>query len=265
MPERSGYASGTPCWVELSSTDVALSAGFYRELFGWEVGFDSDPEQGGYGRFTCEGRLVAGITPAACRSVPAMWSVYIAVEDAAATLEEVRAAGGEVVLEPVQIMDRGVMAAFQDPTGAVLSIWQRLSDFGAEVTVEPGAFGWVELSARDPAVALSFYPRVFGWQARARGEGRRRYVEWYLGDRRVAGMAPMGPDIPADIPSQWRTYFIVEDADATVAKVRELGGKVFTEPLTSQGGPLAVLADPEFAVFAILQLDPSLVPPSQSY
>jgi uncharacterized protein len=254
VPERSGYESGVPCWVELTSTDVTLSAGFYREIFGWEVMFDTSPESGGYGRFTLDGRLVAGIAQSLGQGVPAAWNVYVAVDDAAATIARVLAAGGEVVLEPLKIMRRGVMAAFRDPSGAFLAIWEADEDHGAELRSEPGAFTWAELSTRDAATAKSFYPAVFGWQHRDIGAGGVEYIEWRAYDRPVAGMTFMGPNVPADVPSHWRAYFAVADADAAVAGVRELGGRVFTEPVNTAGGPVAVMADPEFATFAVIQL-----------
>ncbi|XAZ30993.1 hypothetical protein AAHB34_18320 [Paenarthrobacter ureafaciens] len=37
MPEVDRYKQGTPCWVDLSSTDIEVSKKFYRELFGWEL------------------------------------------------------------------------------------------------------------------------------------------------------------------------------------------------------------------------------------
>ncbi|MBG0832904.1 VOC family protein [Planomonospora sp. ID67723] len=260
MPERSGHRPGVPCWVELSSTDVALSVGFYRELFGWDAMFDAEPESGGYGRFTKNGRLVAGITPSLGPGAPAAWNTYVAVDDAADTMARVRAAGGEVVLEPVAIRERGVTAAFQDPLGAFLAVWQPGEDHGAELVSEPGAFAWCELSCRDTVIARSFYQAVFGWEARDAGVAGMEYTEWRAQGSRAAGMVPMGPDVPAEVPSHWRTYFAVADADATVAKVRELGGRIFTEPVMTPAGAVAVMADPEFAIFAVVVLDWERIP-----
>ncbi|GAA3447413.1 VOC family protein [Planomonospora venezuelensis] len=254
MPERSGHEHGVPCWVELSSTDVSLSVGFYRELFGWEAAFDDGPEPGGYGRFRMSGRLVAGITPSLGGDAPAAWNTYVAVDDAAAAMARVRAAGGEVVLEPVKVRERGVMAAFTDPSGAFLAVWQPGEDHGVELVAEPGAFAWCELSSRDTAAALSFYRQVFGWQARDMGVGGVEYTQWRAHGRPVAGMTAIGADVRAEVPSHWRTYFAVADADAAVAKVRELGGRVFAEPVKTVGGLVAVMTDPEFATFAVIVL-----------
>ena len=35
MPAMTAYPPGTPCWVDLSTSDPAASAAFYTGLFGW--------------------------------------------------------------------------------------------------------------------------------------------------------------------------------------------------------------------------------------
>jgi predicted enzyme related to lactoylglutathione lyase len=46
MAEFNGDEPGTPCWVDLGSTDPAMSWAFYTDLFGWEVR-EAGPELGG--------------------------------------------------------------------------------------------------------------------------------------------------------------------------------------------------------------------------
>ena len=47
MPERDSYSPGTPCWVELGSSDLDAGVPFYEGLFGWNVA-ESMPDTGGY-------------------------------------------------------------------------------------------------------------------------------------------------------------------------------------------------------------------------
>ena len=57
-----------------------------------------------------------------------------------------------------------------------------------------------------------------------------------------------------DAPSSWLVYFAVDDADATVAKLTQLGGGVHHPASDIPGvGRFAVVHDPQGAVFAILQ------------
>ena len=52
----------------------------------------------------------------------------------------------------------------------------------------------------------------------------------------------------------WNTYIWVENADAAAAKAREAGGSVVNEPFdVTDAGRMAVLADPEGAVFCVWQ------------
>jgi predicted enzyme related to lactoylglutathione lyase len=52
-------------------------------------------------------------------------------------------------------------------------------------------------------------------------------------------------------PPNWLTYFGVEDVDASLAKLAELGGRKLAGPIDIQIAKLAVVADPQGAVFAI--------------
>jgi predicted enzyme related to lactoylglutathione lyase len=63
-------------------------------------------------------------------------------------------------------------------------------------------------------------------------------------------MRKLSPGEPA--PPNWLPYFMVEDVDATTAKVQSGGGAVYMPPNTMEGvGRFAVLADPQGAVFAL--------------
>jgi predicted enzyme related to lactoylglutathione lyase len=56
------------------------------------------------------------------------------------------------------------------------------------------------------------------------------------------------------IPSLWVPYVAVEDADATVAKAKELGGSTILEPMdVPDVGRLAVLRDAQGATFGIIK------------
>ncbi|GAB2478006.1 hypothetical protein GCM10027030_10340 [Luteococcus sediminum] len=55
------------------------------------------------------------------------------------------------------------------------------------------------------------------------------------------------------MPSYWRMYLCVEDADATIEKVKELGGSLLDGPMDSLFGRVATVADPQGAQFQINQ------------
>ena len=253
MPEVDAYAPGTPMWIDLGSSDPDAAAEFYGKLFGWTRFVVPDPNAGGYGMFQLNGKQVAGVGPLQAENQPPAWTTYVATEDAAATTEKVKQAGGSVLMGPMEVMDAGSMAILADPTGAVLGLWQAKEQKGAEVVNEPGAFSWSELNTRNLEATKSFYENVFGWKPHTH-EGEMPYTEWQLDGRSIAGGLDMNnvPMIPAEVPPHWLTYFTVEDCDATVATAREAVGNVNAEPMDIDQGRFAVLSDPQGAVFAVI-------------
>ena len=252
MPERTEHAPGTPSWIDIG-TDVDAAKRFYGGLFGWEA-HDAGPveETGGYGFFLKNGKLVAGYGPQQ-NPGPPFWSTYVAVSDADDTAQKVKANGGQVVMDPMDVMAAGRMAVFQDPTGAFFSIWQAGEHKGAELVNEPGSFSWNELNTRDVDAAKSFYAAVFGWECETMQMGPMTYTEIKLNGRPVGGMTGMD-NVPADVPPHWLTYFSVDDTDATVAKAQELGGSVLVPPMDIPPGRFSVVADDKGAHFAVIKM-----------
>lgn len=253
MPERSGYAPGTPSWIDIG-TDTEAAKPFYEALLGW-TSQDAGPveETGGYGFFLKNGKLVAGYGPQQNPGPPA-WTTYVSVDDADQTAKKAEAAGGTVVMPPMDVMTAGRMAVLQDPQGAFISLWQPGAHHGAQLVNEPGSFCWNELNARDTEAAKVFYTATFGWDEVTHAEGPMPYTEFKLGGESVCGMMPMPPMIPAQVPSHWLVYFAVDDTDTAVARVGELGGAVRMPPMDVPVGRFSVLSDPQGATFAVIKL-----------
>jgi len=75
---------------------------------------------------------------------PDAWSVYLATDDAASTVEKARAAGAEVVAGPMQVGDLGTMAVLVDPAGAAVGAWEAGSFEGTVDRAVDGAPAWFE-------------------------------------------------------------------------------------------------------------------------
>ncbi len=74
-----------------------------------------------------------------------------------------------------------------------------------------------------------------------------------MNGERAAGLIEIEPEW-GDVPSNWSVVFEVEDCDAAVAKVKELGGGVMREPQDLEGvGRFAAVADPWGAVFQVIK------------
>ena len=251
------YEPGVPSWVDIGVPDKQAAADFYGGLFGWDAP-EGPAEAGGYRVATVRGRAVAGIGDQQNPGHP-VWATYIAVDDADEAVAKVLAAGGQVLLPAMDVLDVGRMAVFADPQGAVFSVWQAGTHPGAELANEPGTWSWSELITTDVQAATSFYADVFGWTTDPKGDGPvPEYVEWQVGGRSVAGMMQKPPMMPAEVPPHWGVYFAVADADAAAARVQELGGTVLMPPMDIEPGRFAAVADPSGAVFNVIALKPEL-------
>ncbi|MGI3202982.1 VOC family protein [Streptomyces sp. GLT-R25] len=193
------FAEGVPCWIDAQLPDVEAGKRFYGELFGWTFEpFDKTEEPTGPSpgaprssaapgdpgspgslespapaayagpspyagsvRAHLDGEPVAALVPKRDGRMPTVWTVYFATPDAEDLAERIREAGGQVITAPVPVGPYGTMALAADPESAVFGLWEggTLPGFGKRHG--PGSFSWVELYARDTAVADSFYTRLF--------------------------------------------------------------------------------------------------------
>ncbi|MBA4492355.1 VOC family protein [Paracoccus sp. S1E-3] len=122
---------------------------------------------------------------------------------------------------------------------------------------------WYELGTSDLKGATAFYEKILGWQITDAGMEGFTYLLARSGEEMVAGL--MSNDMQeGPPPPNWLIYFAVEDCDATATQITATGGKVLKAPADVPGtGRFAVAADPQGAVFGILQPDMSQMTPEQ--
>jgi uncharacterized protein len=83
------------------------------------------------------------------------------------------------------------------------------------------------------------------------------YTLFNVDDTGVAGAMPMPSEVPDEAPAFWLSYFTVEDCDAAVARVEDLGGRAFGAPHSLEGvGRFAVVAGPHGATFGVIAGEP---------
>ncbi len=121
----------------------------------------------------------------------------------------------------------------------------------------PGKVIWHDLITDTPEASKRFYTELLGWQFEDIGAGIGNSAGYSLirhNGRLVGGLVDQTRlQTKADI-SQWVTVISVADADAATASVRDGGGHVFSAPVdVAERGRLAVVADPQGALFALLQ------------
>jgi predicted enzyme related to lactoylglutathione lyase len=258
MAEAKTAVANKPTWVDLSTTDAPAAREFYSKLFGWKIEVDPDPQYGGYGMAEAGGKRAAGIGPKMSPDAPTAWSIYIATDDIDGLAKKVQSAGGKVVAPPFDVGVQGRMAAFQDPSGAVISAWQGGAMNSQMPVGEQNTFGWAELSARGVDKAIPFYQKVFGWTPHANdmGPDQPPYTEFQLGGESLAGAQEMQPMVPAEVPSYWLVYFAVGDVDKSFKTATQAGARELVAPMEFPGGRFAILTDPQGASFGLLKMAP---------
>ncbi|MFJ7267315.1 VOC family protein [Streptomyces sp. NPDC099050] len=256
------FTEGAPCWLDAMFSDLEGAKAFYGDVLGWTFG-ESSSEYGNYTQAYSDGKAVAAVVPPMPGAEgQSQWCLYLASPDATATAAKIKEAGGEVLMEPMQVGSFGTMAIAKEPSGAVFGVWQPGDHKGFEKTGEPGAYCWAEFFSRDVAKPDAFLPRVFpyGTQQMDLGDDPEAagmdFKVFSLGgpENPVLGRMNMGTDFPPEIPSYIQVYFAVPDCDEAVAKTRAHGGKLHFGPMDSPFGRFAAVADPQGAAFAVIDV-----------
>ncbi|WP_024795714.1 VOC family protein [Tomitella biformata] len=245
---------GTPCWIDLMSSDTAAAIDFYSAVFGWQADVSDDPRYGGYGTFSKYDSPVAGVMPAQEGNPDQnVWSVYLATDDIAASSAKAESAGGQVIMPAMTVPEQGQMAMLTDPAGAVISLWQAGGHNGFDRSERPGTPVWFESMSRDYAKAVPFYTDVFDLTAQVQGDTDEfRYSTLTRAGEDLAGLMDADGFLPAGVPSFWQVYISSADVDATLAAVIANGGTVDRPAEDTPYGRMAGVADPLGARFCVI-------------
>jgi uncharacterized protein len=252
MPKRDVAPIGAPCWADLMTSDPERARAFYGELFGW-TSDDAGPDFGGYINFSKDGlRVAGGMRNDGTSGMPDAWNVYLATDDAQATVNDATSNGGQVIVPPMAVGPLGTMAVMTDAGGAAIGAWQPAEFPGFGLVAEIGAPTWFELHTRDYDAAVDFYRKVFRWDTHAVSDTPEfRYTTLGQGEDQLAGIMDASAFLPEGVPAHWSVYFSVENADASLARITALGGAVVMGAEDTPYGRLATAADPTGAVFKL--------------
>lgn len=247
------YAHGMFSWTDLSTSDADAAKRFYGELFGWTpVDVPAGPDMT-YTMMRKNDRNVCALYTHANES-PSHWLSYITVEDLEAVTQRAESFGAKIVRSPMDVMDAGRMALLQDPSGAMVALWQAKAHAGAALRNETNTVCWHELQTHDVDRAGGFYIKLLGWNSKSSGMGHEQYTEFSVGTSSVAGMMQIAPEWGQVLPN-WMVYFQVSDCEKMAKKVKTLGGQVHVQPRdVPDVGRFCVVADPQGATFAMIQM-----------
>ena len=244
-------------WYDLVTSDPGAAEDFYGQLIGWGTQKWEEGDKP-YTMWTNHDTPLGGIMdlPDELRQsgVPPHWMAYVAVDDVAVTAKAATDAGGRVMHEPTDIPGAGSFAILSDPQGAAFAIHHSVDEDSQVEPEEPqvGRFSWNELATSDYKGAFAFYSEIFGWSPQeAMDMGEAGIYQIYgRGEAPLGGMFNKPAEMPG--PPMWLYYIKVDDVNALVAKVEELGGQVVNGPIEVPGGDLiAQCLDPQGALFAL--------------
>lgn len=249
-------ALGKFVWHDLMTTDLDQAVAYYTALLGWGI---KEMEMQGYPykMIHAAGTEHGGFVQLGPDdNVPPHWISYVTVGDVDAAVAKAVELGGQAPVPGTDIPGVGRFAMITSPAGAWISPYASSTSSGeGSETPQVGTFCWHELLSADPPAEGKFFCEIFGWRTEEVPMGEMgTYTLFKRLDtgKDAGGMLPKPAE--AEGPSSWLPYVLVENADATAAKVGELGGKVWVPPMDIPGvGRFVVTSDPQGAFLAFLQ------------
>ena len=256
-PATGVHTPGRWVWADLVTSDVAKAAGFYGQLFGWTFEtYGGEDDRDTYTLVLADGLPIGGMVfdPRAARDdkLAARWVMLLSVPDVTEAAKTVQRQGGEVVLAPAMLGERGETAVFRDTEGVLFGAVRSRNGDPGDYLGDLNEWVWLDLWTSDVERAAAFYRNLAGYEVRpTAAEGLRKGVHLLAGGVVRAGI--MEKRDRSDTPV-WLPYVRVADARATAAAAPTAGGKVLVAPVDVGRAVVAVVADPTGAPFGIAQL-----------
>lgn len=230
---RNGDVAYASLWVP----DIERAADFFAAVLGWTYAPGSS-EQGR--------RVTNTPLPLGLWGDPNASTLFLSyyVDDLAAAVDRVRAAGGTVKTphrEPY-----GLTVDCTDNEGVRFAMLEVAADAPSRAALSApghGALTYITMQVADTARARAFYGAVFGWDFAAGNWPDGWNVLQPVPMTGMAGGRGAGGNMPV---------YQVDDVDAAVQRVREAGGTA-SEPDRRPHGTMSDCASPDGVGFALWQ------------
>jgi predicted enzyme related to lactoylglutathione lyase len=255
--------TGSFVWYELLTPDPDGAKAFYDQVVGWNIAAEAQFPNGYRMIGRSDGKSAGGVMPIndemRDHGAKPTWLGYLSVADADLVADAILADGGQVHLPPFDIPGVGRMAMVTDPWGAPFYIMRPIppADDPEAISdvfdpMKAGHVRWNELSTGDPAGAVAFYGKHFGWAQEGCMEmgdlGQYQFIQ-----HDNAGIGAIMPLMPGMPQAAWSYYIGVDDIDRAARAIADGGGSIMQEPMEIPGGEYALNAtDPQDASFGLV-------------
>ncbi|MBI3123531.1 MAG: VOC family protein [Ignavibacteriales bacterium] len=125
----------------------------------------------------------------------------------------------------------------------------------ADISNEPGAINWRDLTVSNADEVRDFYSKVVGWKFEFVSMGEYSDYNMLSPESKIpaAGICH-AQGVNADLPAQWLIYINVANIEESISFCRKLGGKLISGPKNYGGmGKYCVIQDPAGAVCALFE------------
>jgi hypothetical protein len=257
-PATGEYHRGKLIWIDLMTADLAGSKKFYGELFGWEfpaLGQDAD----GYAIAYKDGEAVAGMAarePKPDQARQSRWIAYMSVADVPSAVKRVVEQGGQVLIAPKNLPDRGEMTILADPDGAPFGLINAAGGDPADFLPVVGDWIWALYQSPDAASAAAFYQGLGNYEVVSHGLLGQAPHYLFVADGYARASVAEIPAERSGMQPDWLYFVRVSSVADSLAQVVKLGGRILMHPKPDVlDGRLAIVVDPAGAAFGMMEWD----------
>jgi predicted enzyme related to lactoylglutathione lyase len=227
--------AGDLTYFWIPSPDPELGRAFYSGLFGWTL----EPRSQGDGYHISSTTVYGGLVGGREGSRPFLYFAADEVRDAVNAVHELGGHAGEI-----SEFSEGISADCSYD-GVEFGIFRPAGEWQPP----PPSDSWGDLSyftvpVRDAAEARAFYAAILGWEY--------EHDDIDAPYHHVLNVIPPGGLVTEDEGTRPRAYFRVEDIEASMQRVRDLGGEVGM-PIESVTGVSTDCSDDQGIEFSLWQ------------